>query len=330
MTDGLTVASINNSFVDRFIAFRKREGVGGHTISRDLAALRGSLYHAERTERIARGTAPFVREVDQRDKAGPREKILTMEQVAGLLEAAARSDERRHVLLYTLIQLSTLGRTDAILELEAGQIDRGLIQFLRPGADLTRKRRTTVPVAPTLAPWVADVKGKVITYRVPIAARRWADPNVPEWFEKPCSDIGKAFAGCLIDAGECGVEGVSVQARDDRGDPLWLPPRGKLRETAARPAMVALATPNTLRHTALTEMHTRGVPEAQIDMAAGHLGEGTGKRNYRHLRPDYLADLIDGVEGYWNDMRRLTTVHLLRSSDGPVVVDFAGRRRTRR
>jgi hypothetical protein len=37
-------------------------------------------------------------------------------------------------------------------------------------------------------------------------------------------------------------------------------------------------------------------PEAQIETAAGHAGEGTNKRNYRHLRPDYLAELIDAVE----------------------------------
>lgn len=74
-----------------------------------------------------------------------------------------------------------------------------------------------------------------------------------------------------------------------------MPPRRKLGETEPRPDMVALATPNTLRHTAPTEMHTRGVPEAQIDAAAGHAPIGTGQRNYRHLRPDYLREMIDGL-----------------------------------
>lgn len=175
--DGVRVADINNAFFDRFLGFRKAEGVGGHTISRDLAALRGSLNHTVRSERIV--VAPFVREVEKQDREGSRDKVLSMEQVAGLLEAANRSEDRRHVPLYTLIQLSTLGRTQAILELDADtQIKRGLITFLQPGTAMTRKRRSTVPVTPTLATWFEGVEGKVSNYRVPISAtRRAADPN---------------------------------------------------------------------------------------------------------------------------------------------------------
>lgn len=58
------------------------------------------------------------------------------------------------------------------------------------------------------------------------------------------------------------------------------------------------------------------MPEAQLDAAAGHVGEGANKRNYRHLRPGYLSELIAAVENYWNEMRTFTTVHL-RSSAGP-------------
>jgi hypothetical protein len=69
-------------------------------------------------------------------------------------------------------------------------------------------------------------------------------------------------------------------------------------------------------------MHARGVPEAQIEAAAGHIGEGTNKRNYRHLRPDYLAELIDAIEDYWSEMKRYTTVHL-RSQCGPKSVSVS-------
>lgn len=94
-----------------------------------------------------------------------------------------------------------------------------------------------------------------------------------------------------------------------------LPPRRRLGETEPRPKLRGRGTPNTLRHTIITEMHARGVPEAQIEAAAGHIGEGTNKRNYRHLRPDYLAELIEAVEDYWSEMKRYTTVHLrLQSS----------------
>jgi integrase len=310
--NGVTVADVNNAFVDRFITFRKAEGVGGHTISRDLAALRGSLNYAWREELIE--AAPFVKEVAAKDKARPRDLVYTMAEVASLLEALWSRPERRHAFIYSMIALSTCGRSEAILDLHDHQLDRGLIFFLDPDRDQTSKRRSIVPIAPTLAPWLDGAIGKVIKYRAPIAETKWVDPNQPEYFERDCYDVGKAFEGALIEAGIC----QPVVNAD--GSPKMHPPRRKLGETVERPVLKGKGTPNTLRHTIITEMHRRGVAEAQIDAASGHAGEGTNKRNYRHLRPDYLAELIAAVEDYWQEMRQFTTVHL-RSQCGPSVVD---------
>ena len=68
-------------------------------------------------------------------------------------------------------------------------------------------------------------------------------------------------------------------------------------------------------------MHKRGIPEAQIESAAGHLGEGTNKRHCRHLRPGYLKEFIARVEDYWGEIGKLTDVHL-RSQRDPKIVDF--------
>ncbi|MDC7810526.1 tyrosine-type recombinase/integrase [Sphingomonas koreensis] len=309
-----TVADVNNKFVDRFIGFRRGEGAGGHTISRDLAALRGALNHAWREELIA--TVPFVKDVDKKDKAKPRETVFTMEQIAALLEAAYRLPERFHVFLYTLIQLSTCGRSEAILELHSDQIRDGLFYFLHDERDQTSKRRSIVPIAPTVSPWVISESGKIIVYRAPLAERKWENAGVPEYFTRPCGDIGKAFEACLIEAGLC------RPMLDEYGNQIMDPPRAKLGEIEPRPRFKGIGTPNTLRHTAITEMHRRGVPEGQIDTAAGHAGEGTGKRNYRHLRPEYLREMIAAVEDYWHEMRAFTTVHL-RSQCGPNVVSMA-------
>lgn len=318
---GVTVADVNAKFVRRFIDFRKREGVGGATISRDLAALRGALNHAYREELIE--AAPFVPDIDARDKAKPRELTYSMEQVASLLEAAYATPERFHVFLYTMLALSTLGRSEAILELDADrQIDRGLIYYLDPDRDQTAKRRTIVPIAPTLAPWLEGIKGRVIRYRAPIAERNWTNPHAPEFIERDCDDIGKAFDGSLIAAG------ITRPILDGAGQPVILPPRRKIGETDSRPKLRGLGTPNTLRHTAITEMHARGVAEAQIEAAAGHVGEGTNKRNYRHLRPDYLSELMAAIEDYWAEMKRYTTVHL-RTQNGPKVISLAGARQGR-
>jgi hypothetical protein len=56
---------------------------------------------------------------------------------------------------------------------------------------------------------------------------------------------------------------------------------------------------------------------------------GANKRNYRHLRPDYLAELIGAVEDYWREMTRFTTVHI-RSQLGPKITSMAAARVGRR
>lgn len=315
------VSDVNKRFVDRFIRFRKGEGVGGWTINRDIKALRGALNHGWRNEMIT--SVPFVHDVETKDKAKPRDLVYTPERVAALLEAAASRPDRAHLFLYIMIALSTCGRSEAILEMEASQIRDGRIFFLADDRQQTKKRRSVVPIAPTLAPWLDGLKGKVILSRKPKAEKNWADPAVPEFFEYPCYDVGRSFESCLIEAGIC------TEVYDKEGEQLFHPVRHKLGETAPRPKLKGLGTPNTLRHTIITEMHRRGVPEAQIDAAAGHVGEGTGKRNYRHLRPDYLGELIAGVEAYWAEIGRYTTVHM-RSQSGPKIVNLASARASAR
>ena len=113
---------------------------------------------------------------------------------------------------------------------------------------------------------------------------------------KPTASIKTAFEACLIEAGIC------QQEVDDGGNAIWLEPRRKLGESSRRLKMRGIGSPNTLRHTISTELHKRGTPDAQIDAAAGHAGTGTNKKNYRHLRPDYLRELIAEVrllDGSW-------------------------------
>jgi len=303
-TSGAMVSDINRALIDRFITYRKAEGVGGHTISRDLAALRGALRHAWRHERIA--AIPFIREVDPADKAPPREKVLTIVQVAALLDAAAARPDRHHVRLHIIIQLSTCARTNAVLALQADQIKDGLIHFLPDGEAQTSKRRATVPIAPTLKPWLENAEGQIIQYQAPRKPGPDGTPALP--FTRTTSGSGairRAFAACCIAAAKAGTEGLAIKEGE-----RWR----------------ALATPNTLRHTVITELHRRGVPEAQIETAAGHRGEGTNKRNYRHLRPDYLAELIEAIEAYWQDMTKHTTAHQ-RSQHGPKVIKFPKKHR---
>lgn len=287
LPDPITVADVRQPLVRRFINERLSAGKSGETVNAEVSSLRRALNWAMKDAEMIT-SVPFIPTVDKNDRPGSRQVEYSMEQVAALIEAAARFPERHHVRLFTLISMSTHGRTEAILELDASQIKKGLIYFNAEGRRQTTKRRPTVPIAPTLKPWLEGAEGKVIRYRAQLRRDRWADPDVPEYFERPCLDIGKAFNACLIDAGIC----HEVD--------------GKVR---------GIGTPNTLRHTLHTYLQTVGVPQAQIDMAAGHQEPGSG-RNYTHLRPEYLKEFIAAVEAYWADMRTLTTAHL-RTHCGP-------------
>lgn len=310
---GPYVADVKRAMCERYAKWRKstpgrRPGhaVSGGTISRELAALRAALRWAWQNEVIA--SAPFVPDLDEKDKAKPKELVYTPEQVARLLEAAWRLPERRHVHLFIMVMLSTHGRGEAVLELDADTQIRGrLIHFLAPGATQTKKRRSIVPVAPTLAPWLAGATGKLIVYRT---TRKDPDTGEAVTITKPTASIKTAFEACLVEAGICDQE------VDERGEPVWLEPRRKLGETERRPKMRGSGSPNTLRHTISTELHTLGVPDAQIDTAAGHAGTGTNKRNYRHLRPDYLREFVEGVEAYWRKVGAFTSAHLHPSAKG--------------
>lgn len=302
---GPVVTDVTRELCLRYVKWRlaqpgRRKGttISGGTVSRELAALRAALRWAEANGRIP--MAPRVPDVPAKFRAGPRELVYTHKQIAALLEAAARVPERAHVLLFLMVMISTNCRVEALLELDAEQIKDGLIDFLAPGAQQTKKRRAVVPIAPTLKPWLTAPEGKVIRYRtVRIDPRDGTETVV----ERPTASIRTSFEACLVEARICRPE------LDAAGRAVMLPPRRKLGETRPRRKMVPLGTINTLRHTINTEHHRLGVPEAQIETAAGHRGSGTNKRNYRHLRPEYLREFIAGVERYWRLIDRFTDVH---------------------
>lgn len=281
----MMVSEINPVSTQDYITMRRAEGAVGETITSELAALSRAMRWGEMNGIIP--YAPRVATVPAKMKSGPKDLEYSPEQVAALLEAAWSAADRQHVFLFAMIMLSTHGRVEAVLELFGEQIRKGLIYFNAPGRHQTSKRRPIVPVAPSLAPWLPS-EGKVIVYR----ALRKGDP--PTYYERPTYTIKNAFAGCLETAGIV----------DQAGKPI--------------------GSPNTLRHTIHTYLQTVGVPQAQIDAAAGHAGEQGSGRNYTHLRPEYLKEFVQAVEAYWAGMDRLTTVH--RSQVGPKVVDLKTRK----
>lgn len=273
----MMVSEINPISTADYIEMRRAEGIAGETITSELAALSRAMRWGETNGIIP--YAPRVAAVPAKMKSGPKEMEYSPEQVAALLEASQGLVERQHVFLFTMTMLSTHGRVEAVLELFGEQVRKGLIYFNAPGRTQTSKRRSIVPVVPSLAPWL-PATGKVIMYR---AKRK--DGTL---YERPTYTIKNAFAGCLEEAG------------------------------------IGFGSPNTLRHTIHTYLQTVGVPQAQIDAAAGHSSERGSGRNYTHLRPEYLKEFVQAVEAYWGDMDKLTRVH--RSQVGPKVIDLKTRK----
>ncbi len=329
LPDQVTVRDINGKLVDRFIEAMRARGNVGETINRKLATIRAALNWAMRSEIVT--AAPYIKAVPEALCSGPRDLEWSPEQVAAILEAAWAMPERQHVHLFAITSLSTHARTDAILECDLTEQlkvigERRLISWLVPGDRLTRKRRSTVPVAPSLWPWLDGRTGKLIMYRALLAEKRWADKNVPEYFERPTFDIGKALSAAIVAAGkahpslrlvrpvldhDCNQALRRFTRRDPATgrvpdpEPLWEPAGG---------------TPNTFRHTCHTYLQTMGVPQAQIDLAAGHIAAEKGSgRNYTHLRPEYLREFVEAVESYWSTMDSLTRVHR-RTQGGPKII----------
>lgn len=278
LRSGATVADLTPQLLGRFRAWRFEAGVGGHTVSRDLAALRGALNWAWMNQRLEH--APFIADVPPHLKAPARDRVLTFEDIAAILDQCVGRPEREHLIRFIVVELGTAGRPDAVLELTDKNIDlkRGLIDPNHEGRVHARKRRAIVPIARHVLPWVAGVKGKLIKYQVPIAKRNQV-PGGPGFFERETRSIKTVWKAVCEDAG---VKGAS---------------------------------PKTLRHTMLTWLAMRGVAKEQRGALAGHVARDTTARNYEHLSPDYLRAAIDQVDAFFEELAKHTSAHLRYAND---------------
>lgn len=316
LTGAATVDDLTPPRIARYIEWRRAKHIAGETIDSELKGVRRGVNWAWKNQYLA--SVPFIPGVDAKLKSGPKSDEYSVEQLAAILDTGVGKLERLHVLRFAMIMLSAHARVEAVYDLQAHQISRGLIDF-NGTRERTTKRRPIVPVAPTLEPWLTDIEGKVIRYRVPIAATRWADPGVPEWFDRDTYDVGNAWNAMVLEAAQAHPSlGLSAPLLARDGTPH------RNREGKPSGRLRGLGSPNTLRHTCHTWLQTVGVPQAQIDEAAGHSTERGSGRNYTHLRPEYLKDFIEGVELLWTELDHLTGAHR-RSQSGPKVVPIRPR-----
>ena len=273
----VTVSDLSPDLQTRFRKCRSDAGVGGHTISRDLAALRGALSWAWKNQRLEH--MPYIADVPAHHKAAARDRLMTPQEIGRMLNLCADRPEREHLIRFIVLELGTAGRPQAILELTDTHVDlaSNLID-LGGGKVHPRKRRPIVPIARHVRPWIEGIEGKLIRYRVPIAEKK-LKPGGPTHFERETKSIKTVWnAVCR----EAGIKG---------------------------------ATPKTLRHTMLTWLASRGVPQEQRQMLAGHSPQSTTARNYEHLSPDYLQAAIREVDAFFDEVAKHTRVPLRYTCD---------------
>lgn len=283
---GPTVAELTPDLQERFWSSRAAQGVGGHTIDRDLAALRAALSWAWKNQRIDH--PPFIASVPAEQKAPPRDRVLSFDELGAILDECVGKPEREHLIRFMIVELGTAGRPEAVLELTDANIDlkRNLIDPRQPGRVHARKRRAIVPIAKAVRPWVEGVEGKLIKYKVPIAQKNRV-PGGPTHFERDTKSIKTAWNAACEDAG---VKG---------------------------------ATPKTLRHTMLTWLAERGVPKEQRMTLAGHSAQDTTAKNYEHVTPDYLRTAITEVNAFFDELAKHTKLALPGTSSAPAMREAA-------
>ena len=115
-----------------------------------------------------------------------RDHTFTLEELAALFNAAAEQPRdtrytREHWWRFMVLAIGTASREAALRELKWSEVDLriGRIRLNPPGRRQTKKRRPTIPIAPTLAKelssWERDGEHVITYYGKPLATREFFD-----------------------------------------------------------------------------------------------------------------------------------------------------------
>ncbi|MES2421973.1 MAG: hypothetical protein V4595_11870 [Pseudomonadota bacterium] len=116
--------------------------------------------------------------------------MLTLQNIAAIMNACSGLPEREHLIAFIVIELGTAGRPQAVLELTNKNVDieNNLINLNAAGKVHLRKRRSVLPIARHVLPGVSGIVGKLIKYRVPIAERNQT-PGGPTHLERDTRSV---------------------------------------------------------------------------------------------------------------------------------------------
>ncbi len=137
---------VSQELVDRYSTAR---GVAPSTLRYELSVLRTAWNSAVKQRLIRLEDTPVLAPLPP--ASPPRERWLTDVEIDKVLAAAEQPGLER-VRMFSWLALHTGARRTAICELRWPQVDFevGVIHYLPPGAQQTRKRRASVPVSDAL------------------------------------------------------------------------------------------------------------------------------------------------------------------------------------
>ncbi len=158
--EGASIADINaqtvRAFVDALRARGKADGYIRRILSDGKAAINAAIKRGEIT------AAPFI-DLSLAPEGKPRERILTIDEMARLIDAATVP----HLRIYLLLAIATMARPSAIMQLQTSSIDLAskTINLLPPAQRQNHKRRPTVPIANAIMPMLQKApQGHLVTY----------------------------------------------------------------------------------------------------------------------------------------------------------------------
>jgi integrase len=174
-------ASITTAACRAYVAARRKAGRADGAIWTELNHLRIALSWAARHQLIA--AAPPI---ELPPRPAPKDRYLTRDEIARLLDAATQP----HIRLAVLLMLSTGARIGAVLDLTWTRVDfaRGVIDLRLSGTG-PRKGRAVVPMN-------AGLRAALQTAREAALS-----DHVIEWAGGPVGSIRRGFAAAVTAAG---------------------------------------------------------------------------------------------------------------------------------
>jgi integrase len=217
------------------------------TVWTELMRLRSAMNWAESRRLIKR--APYVWVPK---KPAPRARVMTEDEVVRLIDSCRMP----HVRLFSILAITTAGRSTALLEttwdrvdFEAGTIDLRVVESFDPLSKRSRKGRAVAVMTREARAALEEARKGALTN------------HVIEWDGAPVKKIRKGFAAAVARAGL----GKDI-------------------------------TPHVLRHTVLTWLDEAGIPMERISRLAGHGDVNTTRRIYAKPRAHTLQPAADAID----------------------------------